>query len=162
MEIWGKTFDGYNVYQLSDKFGVTDMGELLELNDEDRECSNIYKPYIVDLPDDFDWSSKEATDYCKGHIIDLENMEVSGYKINLVEKTINGEPFEIVNGIDDDPESVEIASYKGFWVSVYPDGEIAVNGVPDGETEKELFAIGRALNNDIDNYVPIDEVNTSF
>ena len=32
MEIWGQTDEGQNIYKINEAFGVTETGELLELN----------------------------------------------------------------------------------------------------------------------------------
>ena len=104
MEIWGQTDEGQDIYKINEVFGVTETGELLELND-------------IMAPD--------AAEYCKNHIVDLENMTVDGYKINLIERTIDGEPFVIANDDEDlNDDEPEIIEYNDITMSVYTNGAI--------------------------------------
>ncbi len=177
MEIWGQTDEGQDIYKIDEAFGVTETGELLELND--IEASSMDKALTVNISDDYDLMAPDAAEYCKNHIIDLENMTVDGYKINMIEQTIDGEPFVIASEDkelnDDDPEVVE---YNDITMSVYTDGAInfsfknaiekandstvenvikAIQDIP-AETEKKLLAIAKALYHQVDFYIPFKKI----
>lgn len=182
MEIWGQTDEGQDIYKINEVFGVTETGELLELND--IEAASPDNALVVDISDDYDPTAPDAAEYCKNHVVDLENMTVDGYKINLIERTIDGEPFVIANDDEDlDDDEPEIIEYNDITMSVYTDGAInfsfknaiektkkangstienvvkAMQDIP-AETEKKLLAIAKALYHQVDFYIPFAEVKT--
>lgn len=52
MEIWGQTDEGQDIYKINEVFGVTETGELLELND--IEATSPDNALVVDVSDDYD------------------------------------------------------------------------------------------------------------
>lgn len=173
MQICGKTEDGLNVYKISDKVGVSEDGELLNIA---GEISAIDKAFIVNVPNEFDFGDASADVYCKAHCLDLSNVILQNgkYKIDLVEETINGVSFSIENDEDEFDDEPEVFTYKDFWVFVNDDDDdfgytiTQEKEVPDAELtaeiEEEIAAIVSSLYYIVDeeSYVSFEEFENSL
>lgn len=149
MEFYGMTDDGHEVYQLTDKLGVSEIGELLELCH--GEILVLDRSYMVSLEPDMNLADLDAAEWCKQHIFDLVN------------KTINGESFKILNDDDelqdDEPEEIE---YKGYQASVFPNGTVQLYDELAPEIAKEITAICEALDYQLDAFIPFAELEINY
>lgn len=177
MNFLGRTDDGFEVFSLSKDIGISENGEIFEIYDS--EILDSYSDYIVDILGLKSFNALNAIDYCKSHLICLADMLVDGNHVDIINKLINGESFEILTDDIDDLQDTEpeIIKFNGFKAKLNSDGTIDIMSnipnkgfsmeniadkmktfLPDEETTAKLIAICKALLYKVDKYCEFEQL----
>lgn len=139
----GETYEGDLIYKFAPGWGITSRRDILRFAEYNQQWQTPNRAVV--LSEVLDINSQTLISDILNNIIDLRALVVDNFFIDLLDRTIDDDGFELDETWEqNEQDDIEILLYRG-WVVNLDSLEVIEQGEQSKEIESKLNALIKAL-----------------
>lgn len=148
LKIIGRTYNNLDIFEVETKIGVCDDGSIVHY----EQHAFIDTVYLYP----FKLTAQTTKEHVKNHLINLYELSVDGFIVDILNRRIDGEEYEEIDEEDDD---FVFVSFRGASAKLYDNESDDIVASHNDYDNIRLQAIIKALDFQVDVYETFENLD---